>query len=116
MARAPIRPAIVAPTKSSGLMRKMNMGRRVYSVCHANTNAQSTKPQKKNKKQKKKKKQHKNSVCHANTNAQSTKPQKKIAISGNQTGNGRLSHSNMLGNDATALAAAAMAAAVTTDG
>jgi hypothetical protein len=56
------------------------------------------------------------SVCHAKTNAQSTKPQKKIMAAGYQAENGRLSHNKMRGKDNTALSAAATAAEVITCG
>ena len=67
-------------------MRTVNTGRRVYSVCHANTNAQRT------------------------------NPQVKIMASGYQAENGRFSQSKMRGNENTALSAAATAAEVITCG
>ena len=67
-------------------MRKENTGRRVYSVCHANTNAQST------------------------------NPQEKIIASGYHAENGRFSQNKIRGRENAALSAAAIAAETMTLG
>ena len=79
-------PKIVAAAKTTGLIFRVKTGRRVYSVCHAKTNAQRTNPQSKN------------------------------SASAYHTETGRFSHNSIRGSDDRALKDAAMAEARTTGG